>query len=122
MNPEGWPEPPKKTIQAGKDEGAGWPEIGPEHEFLFSLRRNSFIEVVKPDGEIIEGYFRGADRNTGALILNVAVIGQAQGSNNIRKGIGSRTLRSIRKFHVDRLGRRSEVEREKRTWHGVVCT
>ena len=31
-------------------------------------------------------------------------------------------LKAFKKMHVDRLGRRFPIERETRTWHGVVCT
>jgi hypothetical protein len=36
--------------------------------------------------------------------------------------VGARTLHSLKKFQIDRLGRKFEIKREKRTWHGVVCT
>lgn len=111
-----FPQPPNYAIRGGKEESE-WPEITTEHEFLWSLNPLSFIEVTKSDGEVIEGYFRSMDRSTGALTISPQHTNQ-----EIRKGIGGRTLKSLRKFHVDRLGRRHEITREKRTWHGAVCT
>ncbi|MBN2752424.1 MAG: type II CRISPR RNA-guided endonuclease Cas9 [Rhodospirillaceae bacterium] len=118
MNPTGYPLPPCLAIQ-GKTPKADWPQIGPEHDFLFSLRKFSFVEVIKPNGEVISGYFRGADSSTGALSISLH---NDVSPNATRTGIGARTLQSLRKFHVDRLGRRHEIKREARTWHGVVCT
>lgn len=111
-----WPEPPNQAIQAYKEE-AVWPVMGEGHEFLFSLRPFSYIELVKSDGGTIEGYYRGTHRGTGAINLSEHMDNQKE-----MKGIGARTLRSLRKFNVDRLGRRFEILRETRTWHGVVCT
>jgi CRISPR-associated endonuclease Csn1 len=115
MDPTDYPEPPHRAIQQGKDE-QDWPEIEGEYEFLFSLRPFSYIEVVKSDGEVIEGYYRGTSRSTGAVSIS-----QQASNNPVRPGIGTRTLHSLRKFYVDRLGRRFEIQRETRTWHGVVC-
>lgn len=116
MDVADWPFPPNRAIKANEDE-TDWPVMGAEYEFLFSLRPFSYIQVIKSDGEVIDGYFRGVDRNTGALLIS-----PHNDNTNIRKGIGSRTLNSIQKFHVDRLGRRFEIEQEPRTWHGVPCT
>lgn len=113
---ESWPSPPNRAIQGGKDE-ADWSVIGDGHEFCWSLHPMTYLELVKPDGEVVEGYLRSLDRNTGAFTIS-----PQHTKNEIRKGIGTRTLKAFRKFYVDRLGRRYEVEREKRTWHGAVCT
>jgi CRISPR-associated endonuclease Csn1 len=111
-----WPEPPNQAIQANTDE-ALWPVLDSEAEFMWSLYPLSYIQVVKPDGEVIEGYCRGASRSTGALTISPDASLQT-----MRPGIGTRTLREFRKFQIDRLGRRTEIEREKRTWRGAVCT
>jgi len=113
---EDWPEPPNQAIQANTDETL-WPILDSEAEFMWSLYPLSYIQVIKPDGEVIEGYSRGASRSTGALTVSPDTSLQI-----IRPGIGTRTLREFRKFQVDRLGRRTEIEREKRTWRGAVCT
>jgi CRISPR-associated endonuclease Csn1 len=113
---EDWPNPPNKAIQANTDETL-WPVIDGETEFMWSLYPLSYIEIVKPDGEVITGYSRGASRSTGALTVSPDASLQT-----MRPGIGTRTLREFRKFQVDRLGCRNEIEREKRTWRGAVCT
>ena len=116
FDPQDWPEPPNQAIQANTDETL-WPTIDGESEFMWSLYPLSYIQVVKPDGEVIEGYSRGASRSTGALTVSPDASLQT-----MRPGIGTRTLREFRKFQVDRLGCRTEIEREKRTWRGAVCT
>jgi len=111
-----WPTPPMRAVQAGKPE-EGWPEISTTYEFCWSLYPLNFIELVKPDGEVIEGYLRGLSRSTGAFTIS-----PHHTKEETRVGIGARTLSSIRKFSIDRLGGRFEIPRETRTWHGVVCT
>jgi len=77
----------------------------------------TFVELIKPDGEVVEGYLRSLDRNTGAFTIS-----PHHTKEEIRKGIGTRTLKSFRKFTVDRLGLCFEIRRETRTWHGAACT
>lgn len=116
FNKQDFPTPPNRAVQAYQDEG-DWPEIGQAHEFLWSLYPLSFVEVTKPDGTIIEGYFRGLDRATGTVGIS------PQHSLQVKpERPGARTLLDFRKFTVDRLGNRFEIVREQRTWHGVVCT
>jgi CRISPR-associated endonuclease Csn1 len=109
--------PPSKAVKGGGVDEAEWYLIDGNAEFLWSLYSNSFLELTKTDGEIIEGYFRSLDRNTGAITVSSHMT-----ASEIRKGIGVRTLTRCRKFSVDRLGRKFEVERELRTWRGKVCT
>ena len=96
-----------------------WTIINSSFDFLFSLYPDSFVEVVKRNGEYIDGYFRGVDRSTGAITLSPH---NHRPQQYLQRGIGTRTLRSLKKFQIDRLGRKFEVKREKRTWHGVACT
>ena len=87
--------------------------------YCFSLYGDAFVELVKRDGQVFEGYFRSMNRSTGALTIcphNRRDVYFEGGS------IGARTLSSFGKFHIDRLGRKDEIERETRTWHGVACT
>lgn len=111
-----WPAPPDRAAQAYKPE-AEWPQMTADYEFMWSVHPFSFIEVEKADGIHIEGYFRGMDRSTGAVLIS-----PHQSRDIVVKGIGARTLRGFRKAAVDRLGRRFPIPRETRTWHGVVCT
>jgi len=116
FDPEDWPGPPNAAIQAYKAE-ADWPDMSKGHEFLWSICPFSFVEVEKPDGTFINGYFRGADRTTGAISLSPHYT-----RDETIRGIGAKTLRSMNKISVDRLGNRTEILREKRTWRGAVCT
>jgi CRISPR-associated endonuclease Csn1 len=109
--------PPSKAVKGGGRDESDWYSLDREAEFLWSLYSNSFIEAIKPDGEVIGGYFRSLDRNTGAMTISPQTT-----AGEIRKGIGIKTLPSFKKFTVDRLGRKFEVQRELRTWRGKVCT
>lgn len=111
-----WPIPPDRAAQAYKPESE-WPAMTAEYEFMWSVRPFSFIEVERGDGTLIDGYFRGMNRSTGAIIIS-----PHQSRDVVVEGIGARTLRGFRKSAIDRLGRRFPISRETRTWHGVVCT
>lgn len=113
---EGWPTPPNRAIQANTEESQ-WPEIDKSFEFCWAVHPLSLVELVKPDGEVIEGYSRNPSRSTGAFTISPHFSLQ-----ETRPGIGARTLMGFRKLHVDRLGRRFPIEHETRTWHGVACT
>ncbi|MCC6467810.1 MAG: type II CRISPR RNA-guided endonuclease Cas9 [Alphaproteobacteria bacterium] len=113
---ENWPLPPSRAVAAFKDE-AEWFEMMDEFEFAFSLYPLSFVEMEKPDHTFIDGYFRGMHRGTG----NISVSPHQSKSVSI-EGIGPRRLLYLKKFTVDRLGRRFEIPKETRTWRGAVCT
>ncbi len=110
-----WPAPPDRAVLAGKPEKE-WPLINTEYEFMWSLYPMSFVEITKPDGTFIDGYFRGLDRSTASITLS-----PHHTKAMLIRGIGIKTLKDFKKITVDRLGRRFEIEREKRTWHGEVC-
>lgn len=108
--------PPNRAVTAAKPE-LEWPIIDDSFEFAWSLGNMDYIEVIKSDGEILEGYFRGLDRTTGAFGISPHIA-----NDDVTKGIGTRTLSSFKKFSIDRLGRKFEVSREVRTWRGKACT
>jgi CRISPR-associated endonuclease Csn1 len=109
--------PPMRAVVAYKDEG-DWPVMDSTFEFLWSIESMAFLQAVRPGGEVIEGYFRGLHRGTGAIALS-----SHKNSDELVAGIGVKTLASFKKFRVDRLGlSRTEVTREVRTWHGKACT
>lgn len=116
MDRKRWPEPPNRAITRGREEEQ-WEEIGSAHRFMFSVYPDAYLEVIKPDGTFEAGYFRGANRNTNSITLS---------PHNLREqlvgSIGVKTAYRIRKFHIDRLGRKHEIKREVRTWHGAACT
>lgn len=111
-----FPEPPNRASVANAPE-ADWTVIDNSFAFLFSLYGNSLVEVVKSDGKVICGYFRGMDRSTGAI-----AIGHPAQPRTIDRGIGAKTLVRFVKKDVDRLGRVTPIRQESRTWHGAVCT
>jgi CRISPR-associated endonuclease Csn1 len=113
---EDWADPPNRSVQAYEPEDE-WPEMTADFEFVWSIYPFSFIEVEKSDGKKIDGYYRGMNRLTGALNIS-----PHYSRDIVVQGIGARTLHSFRKCAVDRLGRRFEISRETRTWHGVACT
>ncbi|MGQ0685263.1 type II CRISPR RNA-guided endonuclease Cas9 [Bradyrhizobium sp.] len=108
--------PPSKAVIAYKAEN-DWTPIDANFDFAWSLNPMSYLELVKSNGEVIEGYYRSMDRTTGAINLSP----MATNSETIRS-IGVKTLFSFRKFTIDRLGRKFEVPREVRTWRGEACT
>ena len=77
----------------------------------------SYLEIVTSNGEAVEGYFRGFNRNTNSLSVSSHISGE-----EVRGSIGLKTLRSLRKYAIDRFGNKFEISREKRTWRGEVCT
>jgi CRISPR-associated endonuclease Csn1 len=112
----GYPTPPNRAAVAHKPE-ADWTVIGSDFTFLFSLYSNSLMEVATARGEVFHGYFRGFDIAGGSLTLG--------SPENPRKTVGrpgAKTLAYIQKIQIDRLGKRSPVQGEFRTWHGEVCT
>jgi CRISPR-associated endonuclease Csn1 len=109
--------PPNRAVKGGGGPEGKWTEIDESFSYSFSLSSMSLVQIVKPDGEIIQGYVRSMDRNTGAFTVS-----PHQSLTEIRKGIGAKTLQSFKKLSVDRLGRVTEVQRELRTWRGKVCT
>jgi CRISPR-associated endonuclease Csn1 len=113
---EDWPAPPNRICRGAVPE-TEWAELTGDHEFLWSLHPFSFVEVEKPDGTLIDGYFRGLDRFTAAISLSAH-----RSKDAVIRGIGPQRLTSFSKWSIDRLGRRFEVARETRTWRGEACT
>lgn len=113
---ERWPMPPDKAVKGGAPESE-WYAIDDSYEFIFGLSQLSFVEIERADGVCIEGYFRGMDREGGKIAISPHLSLQ-----ELVRAIGAKTLRTFRKFHIDRFGRRHEIEREVRTWRGVACT
>lgn len=116
MDKKGWPQPPMMAVAQAKDE-KDWFPITPAHEFRFSLYPRSYVEVVKSEGQILDGYFQGLHRGTGNISLF-----DHNNTNSGEEGIGPRKLLTINKYSVDRFGNRFKVGNEVRTWHGVACT
>jgi CRISPR-associated endonuclease Csn1 len=105
-------EPPNEYVVAAKP---SVPLTG-DHEFLWSLYPLSWVEIVKSSGEFIAGYYRGMNRWTASIAIS-----EHHSNAAFTGGIGVKTLTSFRKFAVDRLGNRTEIAQEIRTWHGKAC-
>ena len=108
--------PPDRAVLSVTPEHS-WQLLDADFQFSFSLFQNSLLEIMKPDGEIICGYFKGLDRATGAISLASPLSQQ-----EVKKSIGVRKLISFNKKLVNRLGAIVDVNQESRTWHGEVCT
>ncbi len=108
--------PTHAAVQGKRSEE--WPHVANE-DFLFSLYQNSLLEITRRGRGPEMGYFKGFHINTASLTIAWAA------KNSLvdpEVSIGSAMLTSLRKFRTDRLGNRSEVRSEVRTWHGVACT
>ena len=111
-------DPPNKAIVANKQED-DWDVITEDHQFEFSLWKNSRIEIKKkpstkkPNGEHILGLYKGINRNTGALEISDPDDSQ----HSFRASVKTGTL-LFRKLETDRLGREFIVKQETRTWRG----
>lgn len=88
-----------------------WPEMNPA-DFLFALYKDSYVEIVKKNDEVIGGYYRFTDRSTGRIGISLH---NKRHKEDLCK-IGVKTLSSLRKFMVDRLGHKYEVKKEP--WPG----
>jgi len=106
--------PPNRAVAASTPE-TEWPVMDETFDFEFSIFSKSWVEVVKPDGTVIEGYFRGVNRALGAINISPHL---TQTLPNQITNIGARNLHAFCKYQVDRLGTKHLVEKEVRTWRG----
>jgi len=117
MDRKNWPLPPNQAIVAHKDI-AEWPFMDSSYCFHLSLFSRCYVEVVKGDGEVIVGYFAGVDSANGSMRLLPHHDTRSQAE---AKRFGVKSLLSINKYAVDRLGYLSRVKSEPRLWHGKIC-
>ncbi len=106
--------PPNRAVQAYASE-IEWPIMDSSYQFEFSLVQKSWVEAIRSDGTVIEGYFRGLDRSTGAIAISPHITMQ-----QVTKSIGARTLLNLSKYQVSRLGTKHSIAKEARTWRGEV--
>ncbi len=97
-----------------------WPLVGMSAKFLFSMYKFSLLEIKrkKENGAPLLGYYRTLDSNDG----RITVTPQYSRDEKLADRFSPTTISSIRKFTIDRLGRKFEVLREVRTWRGKACT
>ncbi|MBI2242281.1 MAG: type II CRISPR RNA-guided endonuclease Cas9 [Magnetospirillum gryphiswaldense] len=107
--------PPNRAMVAHKPEEE-WKVMDASYDFLWSLYPLSWIAATKSDGTIVEGYFRGSDRGSAGIDIS-----PPHTKTEKTRGIGVKSLVDFKKFSIDRLGNRTEIQQEKRTWRGEVC-
>lgn len=103
-------ELPNRAVVGNKLESE-WPVMDAAYAFLFSLHPNDWI-AVHLEGEVIDGYFAGLDRSTGAISIWSHDRNQNVGEKGLRRSIGIRTARALEKYHVDLLGNLHRVRTE----------
>ncbi len=103
---------PLNAIVAKKPEDE-WPEMDPK-DFVMSLYKDSYVEVVKSKGELVDGYYRDADRGGGTIRISPHNLRDKKFATKRRPSI--KGVKSIRKFQVDRLGIKRKVRKEP--WPG----
>lgn len=106
--------PPMRAVAVGKEE-RDWPIMTEVYRFHFSLYPMSFVELIKSDGEVIQGYYNKLDRAGCKLDVSLAKSKQI-----VSRGNGAKTLLSIKKYAVDRFGHKSEIKEEVREWRGAA--
>ena len=99
---------PRCAIKFGRPENE-WPLMN-QDDFRFSLYKDSYVTLRKGEKkkeEVIGGYYRATNRSTASISVSPHNKRQQK-----KSGQGVHDLLSFRKFTVDRLGRKHEVERE----------
>ncbi len=107
------PELPKRAVVQSKPEEE-WTVMDENYRFLFSLHPNDWVNVQLKGKPVIEGYFAGLDRSTGAISVWTHDRNQSLAKDGLIRGIGIKTAQSVEKFHVDLLGRLYPVRQEIR--------
>ena len=101
---------PLKAILANKPE-VEWPEMHAE-DFLFSLYKDTYVEIKERAGITKEGFFRSTDRALARITFAHPL--HRPITSDYRCGV--KTVKSLEKFTIDRLGGKHRVWREK--WPG----
>ncbi len=116
---------PKRVFTLRTD-SAIWPELSSSDQFLFSLNPFCFVEVSwkqrgANEAKPVEAYYRGFDVNDGRITLSFHTSRDSK-AKHLQWRLSPTTIIKLKKFAIDRLGNRTEILREKRTWRGAVCT
>lgn len=104
---------PNLAVVANRPE-AEWTLIDESYQFLFSLFQNDWVRVSFKNEPIIEGYYAGMDRSTGAIHVWAHDRNRAVGKDGLIRSVGIKTSLSIEKFNVDVLGNIYRVRNETR--------
>ena len=105
---------PLKAIVANRSE-AEWPKMHPS-DFVMSLYKDSYAEVLKSNGEVVDGYYRDTDRGGGTIRISPHNLRDKKFATKRRPSV--KGVKSIRKFQIDRLGIKHEIPPAKEKWPG----
>jgi CRISPR-associated endonuclease Csn1 len=86
-----------------------WPKMNPEN-FLFSLQKNDYVVCTSKNKEVLEGYYRSCDRDSGRIEFRMHWKVYANGEKNER--VGTLNLSDFEKYSVDPLGNKARVSKE----------
>jgi CRISPR-associated endonuclease Csn1 len=111
------PKPPDRAFKRDRPY-IDWPITRSNDNFLFSIYKFSLVEIKTDRKKPLLGYYRGFDVDDGRIKLTP----QYSRDEKLSDRFSPTTISSIRKFTVDRLGRKFPVSREVRTWRGKACT
>jgi CRISPR-associated endonuclease Csn1 len=78
-----------------------WPEIDDSYTFKFSLYSNDYVRCVKPNGEVVAGYYKTTHIAMGQICIQPH---DAPDTTNLPHP-GVLTLKTFEKFHVDYFGK-----------------
>jgi CRISPR-associated endonuclease Csn1 len=106
-------ELPNRAVVAFKPESE-WPEMDETYSFLFSLHPNDWVCLSYKNAPNREGYFSGLNRSTGAIDIWVHDRNPATVKNGLFESNGMKTALTIKKYHVDLLGKLHRVHTEIR--------
>lgn len=86
-----------------------WPKVDDTFEYQFSLFKNDYVRIVKTNGEMIAGYYKGTHISMGQI--NLQAHDAADTINCPHPGVFS--LKAFEKLQVDYFGNLSGPIREK---------
>jgi CRISPR-associated endonuclease Csn1 len=107
---------PMRAVTRGR-KVSEWEPVEENWRFCWSLHPFCYVVLLDEDGVLRSGYLRRLNINDACIILSDQHDSTAESGK-----IGTRRLKDLKKYTVDRLGRLFEVPRELRTWRGKVCT
>jgi CRISPR-associated endonuclease Csn1 len=99
---------PNRAAKALKDEKY-WDVVDESYDFCFSLQPNCYVVTEDKKGKVVEGYYGGMNRRTCTITLN-----KPFDKSTPPLTPGTKTLKSLTKYRVDRFGRLHKVHTEPR--------
>jgi len=105
-------ELPSHAVVGGKPR-EDWIRMDDTFRFIFSLYPNDVVHLQDKEKNVF-GYFAGLDVSTGAIHIEEHDRDKQKVKDGRHKSLGIRTVNTLTKYHVDPLGRRFKVRKEKR--------